>query len=373
MEINEFFSTDYREYLNQALSRYIEEVLKYYSTFIEEGKIFPDILYNLIIIYLWRDNKDKIHNFLEELLDKNNEYIKYLKLKEYIYSDNKSFRFNKDFPKNLKKEYSSILIDFYENHRKEFDNKPFYYKEFFEILGEYAAKVKNINDAFIFFSLSFLYSKDLASYYYNLGKMHYSNDRTQKAYNLLSSSIEIDDKNSDCLIEFSHVCAELDKETEAIKTLKLVHNRHPDYPDVSYRLGKYYLDNNNIKKAKKYFQKALKYNPKYTSANINYFYLLFIEGNKNKMLNFIDNIENNDLKDIFRFFYILEFKQDYGKLLDLLNKNDNISSEISIGLWDHFIGIMDDEHKLSFTEYLKNNKEILDKDKIEPLTIKFEG
>ncbi len=373
MEIDKFFTKNYKENLEKLLDNYIDEVLKYYSTFIEEGKIFPDILYNLIIVHLWKDNRDKIHNFLKKLLEKNNQYTKYLKLKEYIHSDNETFIFKNEFPDDLKAEYYSKLYPFYINHKKEFDKKPFYYKEFYEILGNYATKTQKINDAYIFFSLAFLYSKNLESYYYNLGKMYYSGNEPKKAYNLLSASIEINPKNTDCLIEFSHVCAELNKEKEAMKTLKKVHKLHPDYPDVSYRIGKYYLDNNNIKEARKYFQKALKHNPNYTSANINYFYLLFIEGNKNKMLNFIDNIENEDLKDIFQFFYILEFKQDYGKLLSLLNKNDNISSEISIGLWDHFIDIMDEDNRMAFAEYLRDNMEILNGDKIEPLAIKFEG
>ena len=337
-------------------SEYIDDVFDYYNSFLEEGKPYPDILYNLIILYLWLDKKEKISSYLSKLLQKNNHYSKYLNLKKYIKNQSSKFQLPSKINKKIKKEIPRKVYEFYLENKEKFDERPFFIKEFYNILGDYARFSNRCEDAFDFYLFSFLYSKNISELYKNIGTCYNSENDLERAYKYLKKSIKKNKgQDSDTLLEFSHICAELNKEKEALSSLLTIHKNNPHYPDVSYRIGKYYLDKSEIEKAKLFFEKALDINPNYSAANIDYFYILLKENNKKEIIEFFKRLPESRDKDIFEFFYTLQFSKNFDKSFDIFKKYDDFMEQIFIGFWNHIINSIDEKNKIKFLNYIEDN------------------
>lgn len=345
-------------------SEYIDDVFDYYNSFLEEGKPYPDILYNLIILYLWLDKKEKISSYLSKLLQKNNHYSKYLNLKKYIKNQSSKFQLPSKINKKIKKEIPRKVYEFYLENKEKFDERPFFIKEFYNILGDYARFSNRCENAFDFYLFSFLYSKNISELYKNIGTCYNSENDLERAYKYLKKSIKKNKgEDSDTLLEFSHICAELNKEKEALSSLLTIHKNNPHYPDVSYRIGKYYLDKSEIEKAKLFFEKALDINPNYSAANIDYFYILLKENNKKEIIEFFKRLPDSRDKDIFEFFYTLQFSKNFDKSFDIFKKYDDFMEQIFIGFWNHIINSIDEKNKIKFLNYIEDNN-LLSVDKL---------
>jgi len=345
-------------------SEYIDDVFDYYNSFLEEGKPYPDILYNLIILYLWLDKKEKISSYLSKLLQKNNHYSKYLNLKKYIKNQSSKFKLPSKINKKIKKEIPKKVYEFYLENKEKFDERPFFIKEFYNILGDYARFSNRNEDAFDFYLFSFLYSKNISELYKNIGACYNSENDLERAYKYFKKSIKKNNgQDSDTLLEFSHICAELNKEKEALSSLLTIHKNNPHYPDVSYRIGKYYLDKSEIEKAKLFFEKALDINPNYSAANIDYFYILLKENNKKEIIEFFKRLPDSRDKDIFEFFYTLQFSKNFDKSFDIFKKYDDFMEQIFIGFWNHIINSIDEKNKIKFLNYIEDNN-LLSVDKL---------
>lgn len=355
------FQENFNNKLQNKLSNFVDNLLDYYLSYIEDEKIYPDILYKIVIIYLWKENLNKAKYFLNKLLDKNNNYEKYKKLKQFFKKTENSFKLNKSFDTNIKINFSKKINDFYNENKDKFDNQYFYYEIFYNILGNYCLKTSNVEDALNFFILSYLYGKNLSNFYKNIGNYYYYKNNLKLSYSFYNKALSLNNNYIDAKIELSYVAAELDKPQESLNILKEIHNKNPKYPDISYRIAQYYIEIEKYNTALNYLEKALKINNDYTTALISYFQILFSLNKKEKIKKTINEMIDKSLKSKISFFYNLKYESDITNLLFLLKNNSNFIKELSIGLWDYYLKTINKNKIKKFkklinnTENLKNN------------------
>lgn len=355
-----------RNFFNEVNDFFAEEVIVYYNRLIKIGKVYPDYLYRLTILYLYLGDKKKAEETLDLLISKNDRYQKYIQLRDFI-KKGKNVEGLHDFPTDVVN--YELLKKLYDECEINFENKPFYFAVFFEIVGVYALNTLDYDNALYAFLISFFYSKDLGKFYYYIGYLHYIKGFIESAFISLKLSMEQGNEDVNMLLEFSHISIEKNDMDTALDVLLKIYKKHPTYPDVLYRIGNIYYLRNDIKKAKEFLIKAVKVNDRYESAHMLLFAILFEEEDFIHLKKYVDELKIDDFKRKFIFFVSLKFND---KVQELDYIDDEFLDEIVAGIWDHILIKIPKERVAYFLKRLFDEK-LLDSITYSSLLGRFKG
>ncbi len=327
----------------------VKEIMNSFEEMIESGRGFPDILYPYTVVLYNSGKKEDASENLKRLLALNNRYSKYLELADYVlYGKEDSTDMFRIVPSigghGVKLEEMRKLVNVGKTGRV--------YSEYYSIIGDFYLKNMDYEKAFLFFCVSYCYGKPVDEFLFGLGSVAYSQGMTEEAGRMFREALEFEPDNMKVCLELSHVEAELGNDESSFRLLNLVHNKHPDWPDVSFRMAEYYLSRNERGKTESFLRNSLKYNPVYFSANILLFKLLVEKGDAQEIEAYLKEIPDRNLREKFEFLYAISRSEEYHRLKKLMLRTENISEEIIEGLWDDILGSVDKKFLAGYMEYL---------------------
>lgn len=329
------------------------EVLSYYEILIEQGKVYADYLYSAAILALFVGERQKGEKYTAQVLTKNATYEKYVALQRYV--ENGVIEKN-DIHEN--RTIEGIIDPFIQAAEKKCafscSDFPYFVADVMFLGGKYLLDGADIETAFYFFITAYLCGAPRDSVYYRIGYMFYKNNDMKNAYSYLNASIKENATNVTALLDLSHVAIEMGNREASFAALSQAYELYPDYADIAYRMAQFYLEEHNYEKTKECLERALSVNPKYTVANITYFYVLFKTASQATIRAFIDSLENNELYMEFEFLYSLRYDTSLEETVRQLCAINSYEEKLLEGAWDRFLlEIPSERYSVIFENLLK--------------------
>ncbi len=348
----ENFNNTVREILDGKKDHLFAEVLSYYEFMLEQGKVYPDILYKTVIFYLYTNNVSQAEINFEKLFSINNSYERYVMLHDFL-KDPAKQNSNNSIPE-LADELSPFVKSIIDEFGTFYIDKPFYYEDVFLITGNYLLDMADYDEAFFYYLMAYAYGKSTDKFFYAIGYLCYKKGDMECAYHYLAHSISFNSRNVTALLDLSHVAIELGNREASFEALKKASELYPNYADIAYRMAQFYFEDNDFDQAKKFLYRAITINPMYTVANITYFYVLFKLSDQQEIGAFINSMHDEQLKVEFDFLFMLRFDPSLDGTVKKLCDIEAYEQKLLEGVWDRFLFLIPVERYAAFFEALLN-------------------
>ncbi|HPE28988.1 MAG TPA: tetratricopeptide repeat protein [Candidatus Mcinerneyibacteriales bacterium] len=353
-----------------ALAREMEqdsvEAEAFFKEMLNQGKGYPDVLFPFSILLHCSGRKDESRKYMTELIKINDHYDKYLSARNHMETGDCHAPDKSSYPAiqflSLSEQAEKL-----ESVMEESFFKGALAGEYYLILGRIAQTESRWRKAFLYFFAAFFASAKKAEVLLALGQLCYAQGELTLAGEALREGLSTQPEHEKIGLELSYVESELGHFDRARELLHEVYERHPDWPDVAYRLAEYYFSENDIGKALDYCDKALSVNSRYFSANMLKFRLLMLKDDTSVVETFIDGIIDPSLAGTFRIFHSMKKKDPVEDVFALLEKEPGLKQEMMEGLWDDVVRTVSPNYLKTLIRFLQDKKSISEKEALDAL------
>jgi|MTBAKSStandDraft_2_1061841.scaffolds.fasta_scaffold04274_9 tetratricopeptide (TPR) repeat protein len=333
------------------------EAEAFFKEMLNQGKGYPDVLFPFSVLLHCSGRKEESRRYMTELIKINDHYEKYLSAKSRMEAG--------DCHTPDKSNYSPIrFLSLGSQMEKHFDvlDASFFKGElageYYLILGRIAQTESRWRKAFLYYFTAYYSSGKKSEVLLALGQLCYAQGELSLAGEALREGLSDQPEHEKIGLELSYVESELGHFDQARELLHEVYERHPDWPDVAYRLAEYYFSENDIEKALEYCNKALAVNSRYFSANMLKFRLLMLREDSSLVETFIEGIIDPSLAGTFRIFHAMKQTEPVEHVFSLLEKEPGLKQEMMEGLWDDVVRTVSPNYLKTFIRFLQEKKTI---------------